>query len=137
MNRWLVKSDPDTYSFGDLVKAGREVWDGVKNNTALMHLRAMRRGDRVLIYHSGKERAVLGEAKVLKGPYADPELDDPRFVVVDLGAAQPLARPVTLGEIKASARLKEMPLLKISRLSVMPVRQAEWDEIVRLSKRSG
>lgn len=134
MNRWLIKSDPGDFGLSDLIEAGREMWDGVRNNTALMHLRAMKRGDRVLVYHSGKEKAVVGEARVLKAPYPDPGGDDPRFVVVDLGGAKALRRPVALPEIKAAPSLQEMPLLKISRLSVMPVQEDEWDEILRLSK---
>ena len=134
MNRWLLKSNPDSYSLADLEDAGRDVWDGVKNNTALMHLREMRRGDRVLFYHSGKEKAVVGEARIAKGPYPDPEEDDPRLVVVDIDRAKAWKHAVGLDRIKATPKLREMPLLKISRLSVMPVATAEWDEIVRLAR---
>ena len=121
MNRWLVKSDPDTYSWADLVREKRTVWDGVGNNTALMHLRAMKKGDEVMVYESGKPKVIVGLATIVKGPYPDPNRDDPRFVVVDLKAGKPLAKPVTLADLKADGGFTEFPLVRISRLSVMPV----------------
>jgi len=102
MNRWLLKTEPGTYSFAQLMREGTARWDGVASPAALIHLRAMCRGDPALIYHSGAEKAVIGLARVAGAPYADPALDDPRRVVVDLEAVGPLARPVPLSaEVKA------------------------------------
>lgn len=121
MSVWLVKSDPDTYSFADLARDGRTVWDGVANAAALGHLRAMKRGDAVLVYESGAVKAVVGRARVAAGPRPDPALDDPRRVVVDLAAEAPLPCPVTLAAIKSEPAFRDFALVRISRLSVMPV----------------
>ena len=132
--KWLFKSDPDTYSFADLERDGRTVWDGVSNNLALKHLRSVRRGDQALIYHTGDERAVVGLAEVVSDAYADPKQKDPRLVVVDLEARERLTRPVSLDEIKKQAALKNFDLVRLSRLSVMPVSEAQWNAIVKLAK---
>jgi len=121
MNTWLVKSDPDEYAFADLVRDRRTCWSGVANALALRHLGAMRPGDAVFVYESGKVRAVVGLARVVSPPRPDPGFADPRRLVVDLAAEAPLARPVTLAEIKADPALREFDLVRISRLSVMPV----------------
>jgi len=131
-NHWLLKTEPSTYAFAQLVKDGTAVWDGVRNALALSHLRKMKKGDRVLIYHTGTEKAVVGIAKVVAGAYPDPKLDDPRFVVVDLAPDKPLATPVPLSVIKADPLLQGMPLVRISRLSVMPVTPEEWKHILEL-----
>ena len=133
--KWLFKSDPDTYSFADLERDGRTVWDGVSNNLALKHLRSVRRGDQALIYHTGDERAVVGLAEVVSDAYADPKQKDPRLVVVDLEARERLARPVSLDEIKKQAALKNFDLVRLPRLSVMPVSEAQWNAIVKLAKK--
>lgn len=122
---WLVKSDPGTYSFADLLREGRTRWEGVRNATALIHLRAMERGDRVLVYETGAVKAVVGTAVVARGPYPDPAAGDPRFVAVDLAAGERLARPVTLAAVKADPAFAGFPLVRMGRLSVMPVTEAE------------
>jgi predicted RNA-binding protein with PUA-like domain len=131
-NLWLLKTEPSTYSYDRLVKEGRTVWDGVRNNLALMHLRAMQEGDRVLIYHSGGEKAVVGTARVAAGPYPDPAREDPKLVVVDVAPDARLARPVPLAELKADPQLRELPLVRMSRLSVMPVEAEQWKRILAL-----
>ena len=132
--KWLFKSDPDTYSFADLERDGKTVWDGVSNNLALKHLRSTHRGDAVLVYHTGDEKAVVGLAEIASEPYPDPKQKDPRLAVVDLGAGKRLARPVTLAEIKQQASLKDFYLVRMPRLSVMPVSDAQWAVIMKLAK---
>ena len=109
------------------------MWDGVKNAQALIHLRAMREGDPVLVYHSGDEKALMGLARVARGPYADPKLDDPKLVVVELAAERTLARPVTLAAIKASGKFAELALVRQGRLSVMPVSSGDWKALMKLA----
>ena len=121
MNHWLVKSDPDEYAFADLVRDGQTRWSGVGNALALRHLGAMRPDDSVFVYESGKVRAVVGLARVVSQPYPDPDLDEPRRLVVELAAAGPLVRPVTLAELKADPTLRDFDLVRLPRLSVMPV----------------
>ncbi|HEV2491441.1 MAG TPA: EVE domain-containing protein [Terriglobia bacterium] len=132
--KWLFKSDPDTYSFADLERDRQTVWDGVSNNLALKYLRSTHRGDAVLIYHTGGKKAVVGMAEVVSDPYPDPKENDARLVVVDLKAGRPLARPVTLSEIKQQAALKDFDLVRLPRLSVMPVSDAQWNAIMGLAK---
>lgn len=134
MAYWLFKEEPSHYSLDDLIRDKRATWAGVGNNTALMHLRSVRKGDRVLYYHTGKEKAVVGVMEVVKGPYPDPARDDPRFVVVDVKPVSRLDRPVSLAEIKAHPQFADFALVRISRLSVMPVTDKQWAEIERLSK---
>lgn len=131
-SHWLLKTEPSTYAFVQLVQDGKAVWDGVRNALALSHLRKMKKGDRVLIYHTGAEKAVVGTAKLMTGAYPDPKLDDPRLVVVDLVPDKPLPKPVSLAVIKADPLLQGMPLVRISRLSVMPVTPEEWKRILEL-----
>ena len=126
MPRWLVKSDPETYAFEDLVRERRARWDGVANALALRHLGAMRPGDEVLVYESGKVKAVVGRARVVSAPYPDPAADEPKLLVVDLEAGAPLVRPVPLAAIRADKRLKDLALVRHTRLSVMPVAAEEW-----------
>jgi predicted RNA-binding protein with PUA-like domain len=128
---WLLKSEPTTYSFEQLVKDGRATWDGVRNPTALRHLRSMRAGDELMIYHSGKDPSVIGLARVTTAAYPDPKAGDPKLVVVDLVPVRPLPRPVSLATIKADPRLLTMDLVRISRLSVMPVSTAHWNIILK------
>jgi predicted RNA-binding protein with PUA-like domain len=136
MNYWLVKTDPDTYSWDDFAKEKKTSWDGVRNFAARNHLQAMKRGDEVLVYHSGGESAVLGLAKVTKEAFHDPTTDEEAWFSVELAAGKKLKNLVTLTEIKKNSRLKEMLLLKISRLSVMPVKKTEYDEILLMSERA-
>jgi predicted RNA-binding protein with PUA-like domain len=118
---WLLKTEPSTYSWSDLVRDGRTVWDGVTNAAALIHLRAMQTGDEALIYHSGEERAIVGIARITRGGHPDPRLDDPRRSVVALEPVRALKTPVPLAVIKAEKKLAALALVRISRLSCMPV----------------
>jgi len=133
--KWLFKSDPDTYSFSDLERDGKTVWDGVSNNLALKHLRSVHRGDLALIYHTGDEKAVVGLAELASDSYPDPKQKDPRLVVVDVKAGERLARPVGLDEIKKQAALRDFDLVRLPRLSVMPVSEAQWNVIMKLAKK--
>ena len=133
MKYWLVKSDPDTYSWDDLLKDKETSWDGIRNYAARNHLRDMKKGDNVLGYHSGGESSVVGFATVTKEFYPDPTTNEEAWVSVKLKAGKPLKKPVTLSGIKVNKNLKDMLLIKISRLSVMPVSVAEFEEVVRMS----
>src|SRR5208283_5296144 len=104
--KWLLKSDPEHYSFSDLERDGETVWDGIANNLALKNLRNVRRGDLVMVYHTGKERTAVGLAEAASDPYPDPQQKDPRLVVINLQAREKLSRPVTLNEIKKNSSLK-------------------------------
>ncbi len=130
---WLVKQEPAAYSWSDFAKDGRTSWTGVRNYTARNNLRGMQLGDAVLYYHSVTDKAVFGVAEVARVAYPDPTAEEGQWSAVDLVAKQALTRPVTLEEIKKSSRLKEMALLRLSRLSVQPVTASEFQEIVRLS----
>jgi predicted RNA-binding protein with PUA-like domain len=132
--RWLFKSDPEHYSFADLVRDRKTVWDGVSNNLALKHLRRVRRGDQVMIYHSGGERAIVGLAEVLSDPYADPKQKDPRLMVVEVAAREKLPRLVTLEQIESQAGLENFDLVRLPRLSVMPVPESLWKVLLALAK---
>jgi len=129
--RWLVKSEPETYSFDDLVREGRTVWDGVRNNAAALHLKGMEVGDEVLFYHSGADKAVVGIAKVARAAF--PDASDPagRFVAVELSPVKALKSAVALSEMKTMPALAEMTMLRQGRLSVSPVSQGEWAAIVK------
>ncbi len=126
MNYWLLKTEPSTYGWTNLVKAGRAVWDGVRNPAALNHLRAMQPGDRAFIYHTGDEKAIVGIAKVVSAAYPDPKAGDPKLVVVDLEPVKPLAQPITLASVKADKRFQDFALVRVPRLSVMPVTAEQW-----------
>jgi predicted RNA-binding protein with PUA-like domain len=131
--KWLFKSDPEHYSFFDLERDGKTVWDGIANNLALKNLRSVRRGDQVMVYHTGDERAAVGLAEAASDPYPDPEQKDPRLVVIDLQAKGKLARPVSLDEIKKSAALKNFDLVRLPRLSVMPVSDTHWNALLAMA----
>lgn len=133
MANWLFKSDPDTYSFDDLERDGKTVWDGVSNNLALKHLRSAHQGDAVLIYHTGDEKAVVGLAEVVSDPYADPKQNDPRLTVVEVKAVRRFGRAVPLSEIRRQAALRDFALVRMPRLSVMPVSEAQWKIITGLA----
>ena len=126
---WLVKEEPTHYGFDAFVKDGKAVWSGVRNALAQRHLRAIEKGDRVLYYHTGDEKAVVGIARAVSDPYPDPEDASGKFVAVDLAPVKRLPRPVTLAEIKADSFFKDFPLVRIARLSVMPVSDAELARI--------
>ena len=133
MNYWLVKSEPETYPWSQLVKDGRTAWTGVRNFQARNHLRAMQAGDAVLFYHSGEAREIVGLAKVSKAAYADPTADAGDWSCVDVAAGKPLAKPVTLAAVKADATLKDMVLVKNSRLSVQPVTEKQFNRVIQLA----
>jgi len=134
-NFWLVKQEPSSYSWADFVGDGKTTWTGVRNFAARNNLRKMRMGDEVLFYHSGEEKAVVGIAKVTRTAYPDPTAKEGDWSTVDLAAVRPLAWPVTLREIKANLRLKGIPLVRQSRLSVMPLAEPEFREIVNMCER--
>ncbi|HEV8612493.1 MAG TPA: EVE domain-containing protein [Gemmatimonadales bacterium] len=125
-NHWLLKTEPTTYSFTDLLRDKRTTWDGVSNPTALINLRTMRKGDAALVCHTGAEKAIVGVARLVSDPYADPKLDDPKRVVVDLEAVRRLKAPLPLAAVKADKRFADFALVRIPRLSVMPVSAAQW-----------
>jgi len=129
MNHWLVKSEPDTWSWDQHVKKGVDVWTGVRNHQAKAHLNAMKKGDLVFFYHSGEGKAVVGVSTVVKEAYPDPTDKTGGFVCVDLKAVEPLKTPVTLSEIKANKKFADMVLVNNSRLSVQPVASGEWTAI--------
>ena len=134
MADWLLKTEPSDYSFGDLQKAKRAVWDGVRNPVALRNLRAMKVGDRVVVYHTGDEKAAVGLGSVVGEAYPDPKGKAPGFVVVELEAGKPLARAVTLAEIKALPVFAESPLVRQGRLSVVPLNAAQWKALEAKSR---
>jgi predicted RNA-binding protein with PUA-like domain len=133
-NFWLVKQEPSSYSWSDFVDEGETSWTGVRNFAARNNLRKMRPGDEVLFYHSGEEKAVVGIAKVVRTAYPDATAKEGEWSTVDLAALKPLAQPVTLREIKGNSRLKGIPLVRQSRLSVMPLAEPEFREIVNIAE---
>lgn len=134
MARWLLKTEPSEYSFDDLVAAKTATWDGVANALALKHIRAMKKGDDVLVYHTGNEKAVVGLAKVSSAPYLDPNANDEKHVVVDLKPGKRLANPVSLAAIKTDKSLATWELVRVGRLSVMPVPDEVWMKIEAMAK---
>jgi predicted RNA-binding protein with PUA-like domain len=134
---WMVKQEPETYSWDDFVKDGCTDWTGVRNYQARNNLRGMKVGDRVLFYHSGKGKEVVGLAEVVKSSYADPTADDPQWVAVDLKPVKPLASPVQLAAIRYDKRLSQLPLIRQSQLSVMPLTKDEFDVIVGMGNSKG
>lgn len=134
MSYWLVKQEPESYSFAAFQKEGKTDWTGVRNFTARNNLKEMKAGDKVLYYHSGGEKAVVGLAKVTKTAFPDPTADEGAWVAVELEAGKAVKNPVTLATIKANPKLSEMKLVKLSRLSVSPVTKEEFDEILEMSK---
>jgi predicted RNA-binding protein with PUA-like domain len=131
---WLFKEEPSSYSFDQFTADGGTSWAGVRNPLAQKHLRSVKKGDRIFYYHTGSERAVVGIAKAISDPYPDPKDSSGKLVVVDVAPVRALKRPVTLAEIKASQNFTTFPLTRLPRLSVMPVSDAEWNEIDRMSK---
>jgi predicted RNA-binding protein with PUA-like domain len=130
---WLFKEEPANYSFDAFVKDGKTVWSGVKNPLAQKHLRSVKKGDTIFYYHTGDEKSVVGIARATGDAYSDPNDKTGKAAVVDIAPVQKLARPVTLKEIKADPAFKDFALVRISRLSVMPVSAAEWRRIEKLS----
>jgi predicted RNA-binding protein with PUA-like domain len=136
MNYWLVKSEPDAYAWAAFVKDGKTVWTGVRSFAARIHLRAMRKGDAVFFYHSNEGKDVVGVAQVIKEHYPDATAEEGDWSCVDLKPVKPFAKPVTLEQIKADSVLKEMALVKQSRLSVMPVTAAQAKQLLKLGATS-
>ena len=134
MQYWLVKSEPETYSWADLAREGKTDWTGVRSNPARLHLKTMKAGDRVLFYESVTTKAVVGTGEVTRSAFPDTTADEEGWVAVEIKAVAPLAHPVTLAQIKADPALAKMVLLKISQLSVQPVTRAEYDRILKLGK---
>ena len=134
---WLFKEEPTHYSFDALAKDKKAVWSGVRNPLAQKHLHSVRKGDRIFYYHTGDEKAVVGIAKALSAAYPDPDDASGKYVAVDVAPVKPLPRPVTLAEIKADAAFKDFPLVRIARLSVMPVTDAEWARLEAMAGKAG
>ncbi len=134
MAHWLLKTEPDCYAWDDLARDKSAVWDGVANALALKHIRTMKKGDAALIYHTGDERAAIGIAEIRSDPYADPKEDDEKLAVVDIKPKKKLTSPVSLADIKADPAFTGFDLLRISRLSVVPVPDKMWERILELSE---
>ena len=130
---WLLKTEPTDYAYNDLKKDRKTIWDGVSNNLALKHLRNMKKGDLAFIYHTGKERTLVGIAEVVSDPYPDPKQKDPRLAVVDVKARQELSRGVPLQEIKSDTTFSDFLLVRLPRLSVMPVTSSQWKRLLALA----
>ena len=133
-NRWLFKTEPGAYSYDQLERDRRTVWDGVKNALALKHLSGVAAGDELLFYHTGDEKAVVGVARVVRGAYPDPKQKDPRLLVVEIESGTRLPAPVTLAAMRLNRKLAGFDLLRLPRLSVMPVTAAQWAEVVRMAR---
>ncbi len=134
MGKWLVKSDPETYSFHDLKRDGATTWDGVRNALAQIHLREMKKGDAILVYHSGGDKAIMGIAEVKKAPYPDATDKSGKSVCVDIEFGSAFKSPVTLSAIKADESFKDFALVRMPRLSVMPVSDARWKRLIEMGK---
>src|SRR5882724_2644681 len=130
---WLMKTEPDSYSYENLEKDGKAVWDGVKNNAALKFMRSMEKGDDAFIYHTGDEKQIVGIAQVTNAAYPDPKQSDPKLVVIDLKPKRKVKRPVTLAEVKADSRFAGFALVREPRLSVMPVTEDQWKMLLEMA----
>jgi predicted RNA-binding protein with PUA-like domain len=135
MNYWIVKQEPESYSWADFLKEGRANWTGVRNYQARNNLQAMKKGDVVFFYHSGGEKRIVGQAKVARENYPDPTAEEPGWVAVDLVPVKALARPVTLEEIKADKSFKDILLVRNSRLSVSPLGKEQGERVLELGQR--
>jgi predicted RNA-binding protein with PUA-like domain len=133
MAYWLFKSDPETYGFQDLERDKQAVWDGVSNPLALKHLRACKKGDQVFIYHSGKDKALVGLAEITREAYPDPKQKDERLVVVEIKTIKRLKKNVTLAEVKAVNEFSDFLLVRMPRLSVMPVTELQWKNLLKMA----
>jgi predicted RNA-binding protein with PUA-like domain len=132
---WLFKEEPTHYSFGDLERDGATAWSGVRNALAQKHLRSVKKGDRIFYYHTGGEKAIVGIAKAASDPY--PDREDAALVVVDVRPVKALARPVSLADIKSSGRFASLPLVRVPRLSVMPIGDEDWKALESMSRAGG
>jgi len=134
MGRWILKTEPSSYSYAQLEQDGHAVWDGVKNPVALRNLRAMAQGDQLMIYHTGDEKAVVGLARVARAAYPDPKKKDAKLVVIDVEPVKALARPVTLATVRADKMFAGLALVRQPRLSVVPVDDRQWDRLLELAR---
>ncbi|MBK9331499.1 MAG: EVE domain-containing protein [Ignavibacteria bacterium] len=134
MNYWLLKTEPSDYSFDDLVRDKKTVWNGVANNAALICIRNARKGDKVFIYHTGDERQIVGIAEIISDPYPDPSEDNPKLMVFDIKPVKKLNKPVTLAQIKANKKYLEFPLVKEGRKSVVEVPEEYWKDFLKMSE---
>jgi len=134
VSHYLLKTEPDDYSYEDLERDGSTVWDGVRNNAALLHMRGMKKGDLAFIYHTGKVRAAVGVARLSSDPYPDPDADNPKVVVFDVEPVEKLAHPVTLADVKADPAFEGFDLVRQSRLSAMPVPADLWQRMMKMSR---
>jgi predicted RNA-binding protein with PUA-like domain len=134
MAHWLLKTEPTVYSYDDLVKDKTTTWDGVANPTALRHIREIRKGDLAFIYHTGDERQMVGIATVTSNPYPDPKQKNEKLVVFDIKPKKKLKRPVTLKEVKAIKKYAQYDLVRLPRVSVMPVPEKYWDDFIKMSE---
>ena len=134
MANWILKTEPSTYSFDDLARAGKAVWDGVSNPVAVRNIRAMKTGDQLMIYHTGDEKQVVGLAEVVSEPYDDPKDKGGRLAVVDIKAGKRVAKPVTLAAIKADPAFKDLALVRQGRLSVVSVPADLWERMLKMSR---
>lgn len=132
-NYWILKTDADTYPFDELEREGRTVWDGIRNALALRHLRSMASGDQAMIYHSGDDKAIVGLARIVSAPRPDPKDKDQKLTVVDIEAAGRVPHPVTLATIKADPAFADLGLVRMSRLSVVPVTPVQWRRLLALA----
>jgi predicted RNA-binding protein with PUA-like domain len=134
VSHYLLKTEPDDYSYENLERDGSTVWDGVRNNAALLHMRGMKKGDLAFIYHTGKVRAAVGVARLTSDPYPDPGADNPKVVVFDVEPVEKLAKPVTLADVKADPAFEGFDLVRQSRLSAMPVPDDLWKRMLAMSR---
>ena len=134
---WLFKSDPDTYGYDDLEREKETVWDGVSNNLALKNLRAVKKGDLVLIYHTGEEKSIIGLAEIIKEAYPDPKRNDPKLAVVNIRALNRLKEPVALADIRLNKAMSDFALVRLPRLSVMPVNSSQWKILMKMAGEKG
>ncbi len=133
-NYWLLKTEPSVYSFDNLEADGTTVWDGVSSNAALKNIREMKKGDKAIIYHSGDDKAMVGLAEITSAPFPDPKQNDPKLVVFELKAGKRLKRSVPLSEIKAEKSFADFALVRIPRLSVMPVTEKQCEKLMKMAK---
>ncbi len=130
---WLLKTEPSDYSYADLSRDGKTVWDGVSNNLALKHLRTIKAGDLAFLYHTGKERALVGITEVISDPYPDPKKSDAKLAVVDVKAREELPQRVSLAEVKADTEFSDFALVRLPRLSVVPVTPPQWNRLLAMA----
>ena len=134
MSYWLLKTEPSTYSFDDLEREKKAVWDGVSNSLALKHIRDMKKGDSAFVYHSGEEKSIVGIAEIISDSYPDPKQKDPKLVVVEIKFTERVKQPVSLSTIKAREEFADFALVRMSRLSVMPVTAGQWKSLLAMSR---